>query len=177
MLFNGGLIPTYLVVKAVGIMNTRLAIILPMALSIYNMIIARTYFRSAIPDEMYEAAMMDGASDFRFLLQFVIPLSAPVIAVLALYYGIDQWNQYFQALIYLNDNKLYPIQIILRDILIMNQVDTDMLLSAEQLLRKQGLVDLLKYSVIVVASVPVLAIYPFVQRFFVKGVMVGALKG
>ena len=177
MLFNGGLIPTYLVVKGVGILNTRLAMLLPVALSIYNMIIARTYLQTAIPDEMYEAAMIDGCSDFQFLIKMVVPLSGPLIAVLALYYGVEHWNRYFQALIYLKDEKLYPLQIILRNILIMNEIDLEMVQDAEVLLRKQGLVDLLKYSVIVVASLPVLALYPFVQRFFVQGIMIGAVKG
>ena len=177
MLFSGGLIPLYLVVKNLGLLNTRMSLILPTALSVWNLIIMRTYFQSSIPDEMYEAATIDGCSDFNFLWRIVIPLSGPIIAVLTLYYGVSHWNRYFEALIYLKSGELFPLQLILRSILISNEIDPIMIADVDELIRKQGLVDLLKYSTIVVASVPVLCIYPFVQKYFVKGVMIGSLKG
>lgn len=177
MYFSGGLIPSYMLVQKLGLLNTRWAMILPVALSVWNMIIARTYIQSTIPDSLYEAAEIDGCSPFGFFMKVVLPLSAPILAVLALYYGVGHWNTYFNAMIYLSDQDLFPLQLVLRSILIMNQVDPTMMQDVEAMMQKQGLVDLLKYSVIVVASVPVLCIYPFVQKYFVKGVMIGALKG
>ncbi len=177
MLFSGGLIPIYLVVKNLGLLNTRPALILPTALSVWNLIIMRTYFQTTIPDEMYEAATIDGCDDINFLWRIVIPLSGPIIAVLTLYYGVSHWNRYFEALIYLKTEELFPLQLVLRSILISNEIDPIMIADVDELIRKQGLVDLLKYSTIVVASVPVLCIYPFVQKYFVKGVMIGSLKG
>lgn len=177
MYFSGGLIPSYMLVQKLGLLNTRWAMILPVALSVWNMIIARTYIQSTIPDSLYEAAEIDGCSPFGFFMKVVLPLSAPILAVLALYYGVGHWNTYFNAMIYLSDQSLFPLQLVLRSILIMNQVDPTMMQDVEAMMQKQGLVDLLKYSVIVVASVPVLCIYPFVQKYFVKGVMIGALKG
>lgn len=151
--------------------------LLPVALSVWNVIITRTYFQATIPDELYEAASMDGCNDFRFLLRMALPLSAPILAVIALYYGVGHWNSYFNALIYLKSPDLQPLQIILRNILVLNQMDPTMVQDFEALQRKQGLVDIIKYAVIVVASVPVLLIYPFVQRYFVRGIMIGAIKG
>ena len=177
MMFNGGLIPTYLVVRSVGLIDSRLALIIPNALSVYYMIVARTYFQTTIPDELAEAAELDGSSDFGFLFRIVLPLSGPLIATLALFFAVMQWNGYFDALIYLNSQSKYPLQIILRNILIMNEIDANMMVSVEALERSQGLRELLKFSLIVVASVPVLAIYPFVQKYFVKGIMIGAIKG
>ncbi|GAB3743040.1 carbohydrate ABC transporter permease [Microlunatus parietis] len=175
MLFSGGLIPTYLVVQQLGLLDTRWALLLPNAIAVWQVIIARTYFRSAIPDELAEAAELDGSSDLRFLWSVVLPLSKPMIAVIALMYAIGQWNAYFDALIYLKDSSLQPLQLVLRNILILNNpaATTDVALQAD---RKQ-LSDLLKYSLIVVASVPVLVIYPFVARHFTKGVLIGAIKG
>ncbi|MBF9015523.1 MULTISPECIES: carbohydrate ABC transporter permease [unclassified Oceanispirochaeta] len=177
MLFSGGLIPLYLVVKSVGLLDTRAALILPTALSVWNLIITRTYMQMSIPDEMYEAAMLDGSNDIQFFLKIVIPLSGPIIAVIALYYGVSHWNRYFEALIFLKTRSLFPLQLVLRSILVTNNIDPMMITDAEELIRKQGLVDLLKYSTIVVASVPVLCIYPFVQKYFIKGIMIGSLKG
>ena len=177
MLFSGGLIPLYLMVKNLGLLNTRPALILPTALSVWNLIIMRTYFQTTIPEEMYEAATIDGCDDINFLWRIVIPLSGPIIAVLTLYYGVSHWNRYFEALIYLKTEELFPLQLVLRSILISNEIDPIMIADVDELIRKQGLVDLLKYSTIVVASVPVLCIYPFVQKYFVKGVMIGSLKG
>jgi len=177
MLFSGGLIPSYLLVRDLDLLDSRWAMILPVALSVWNVIITRTYFQVTIPDELYEASQVDGCSDFRFLLRMVLPLSAPIMAVMALYYGVGHWNSYFQALIYLKSPELQPLQIVLRNILVLNQMDPTMMQDFEALQRKQGLVDIIKYAIIVVASVPVLLIYPFVQRYFVRGVMVGAIKG
>jgi putative aldouronate transport system permease protein len=177
LLFGGGLIPTYLVVRELGMLNTRWALIIPGALSVYNMIITRTFFQQTIPDELLEAAQIDGCSDFRFVWDVVLPLSGPIIAVNALFYAIGQWNQYFNALIYLTNPDLFPLQLILREILIQNQVDMTQITDVDQILQRQNLRDLLKYSLIVVASAPVLIIYPFVQKHFVRGVLIGSLKG
>lgn len=177
MYFSGGLMPTYMVVSKLGLINTRWAMIIPSAMSTYNMIIARTYMVNSIPDELYEAAQIDGCSPFKYLLKVIVPLSKPILAVLALYYGIAKWNNYFDAMLYLNDASLQPLTIVLREILIQNQIDPTMLTDASALSKLQGMTELLKYAVIVVASVPVLAIYPFVQKYFVKGVAIGAVKG
>lgn len=177
MYFSGGLMPTYMVVNKLGLINTRWAMIIPSAMSTYNMIIARTYMVNSIPDELYEAAQIDGCSPFKYLLKVVVPLCKPILAVLTLYYGIAKWNNYFDAMLYLNDASLQPLTIVLREILIQNQIDPTMLTDASALSKLQGMTELLKYAVIVVASVPVLAIYPFVQKYFVKGVTIGAVKG
>jgi putative aldouronate transport system permease protein len=177
MLFSGGLIPYYLVIKNLNLIDTRWALLLPNAIAVWNVIIARTYFQNTIPVELGEAAELDGCSDFSFILRVVVPLSGPIIAVMVLFYAVGQWNSYFDAMILLKNNKLFPLQIILRNILIQNQFDANMLVDVSTLLRKQGMRDLLKYSLIVVASAPVLALYPFVQRYFIKGIMVGAIKG
>ncbi|MDR0554912.1 MAG: carbohydrate ABC transporter permease [Treponema sp.] len=177
MYFSGGLVPTYMVVKNLGLVDTRLAMIIPGAMSVWNMILCRTYISSTIPEALYESATMDGCAPLRFLIKIVMPLSTPILAVLALYYGIAHWNTYFNALIYLNRTELVPLQIVLREVLVLNRVDPTMIADARELAAKQGLIDLLKYSVIVVASVPVMVIYPFVQKYFVRGVMIGAVKG
>lgn len=176
MLFNGGLIPTYLVVKALGMLDTRWALLIPAAIGVWQVIIARTFFQSNIPDELAEAAELDGCGDLRFLWSVVLPLSKPIIAVLALMYAIFQWNSYFDALIYLKNPDLYPLQLILRSILILNTT-TSGSMDAQTMLERQQLADLLKYSLIVVSSLPVLVIYPFVQRYFTKGILIGAVKG
>jgi putative aldouronate transport system permease protein len=176
MLFSGGLIPTYLVVQSLGMLNTRWALLIPAAIGVWQVIIARTFFRSTIPDELYEAATLDGASDLRFLWSIVLPLSKPMLAVIALMYAIYQWNSYFDALVYLKDTSLYPLQIVLRNILIQNQI-SDPSKDVAQQLERQQLANVLKYALIVVSSLPVLIIYPFIARHFTKGVMVGAVKG
>ena len=177
MYFSGGLMPSYMIVNKLGLINTRWAMIIPSAMSTYNMIIARTYMVNSIPDELYEAAQIDGCSPFKYLLKVIVPLSKPILAVLALYYGIAKWNNYFDAMLYLNDASMQPLTIVLREILIQNQIDPTMPTDASALSKLQGMTELLKYAVIVVASVPVLAIYPFVQKYFVKGVAIGAVKG
>lgn len=177
ILFSGGLIPTYLTVKAVGILDTRWAMVLPGALSVFQVIVARTFFQSTIPKELGEAAELDGCSDIGFLWRVVLPLSKAIIAVLILFYAVGIWNAYFDALIYLKSPELYPLQIILRNILILNTIDATALVDANQMAARQGLRDLLKYSLIVVATVPILCIYPFVQKYFVQGIMIGSVKG
>lgn len=177
MFFNGGLIPTYLLVKDLHLLNTRWALIIPGALSVWNVIITRTYFQANIPDELLEAAKLDGCSDFTFIWRIVIPLSAPIIAVMTLFYAVGHWNEYFNAMIYLNNDKLYPLQLVLREILIQNQVRPDMIVDPQLQQQMDNLRELLKYSLIVVASVPILVLYPFVQKYFVKGIMIGAIKG
>ncbi|MDR2631132.1 MAG: carbohydrate ABC transporter permease [Spirochaetaceae bacterium] len=177
MYFSGGMVPTYMVVKKLGLIDTRLAMIIPVALSVWNVILCRTYIASVIPEALYESASLDGCSPLRFLIFIVAPLSTPILAVLALYYGVTHWNTYFNALIYLNRTELAPLQIVLREILVLSKIDPTMIADARELAAKQGLTDLLKYSVIVVGSIPVMLIYPFVQKYFVKGVMIGAVKG
>ncbi len=176
MLFSGGLIPTYMVVRDLGLLNTRWAMILPTGIGVFNLLITITFFRTTIPPELIEAARIDGANDFRTFGSVVLPLARPIIAVLVLFYAVNHWNSYFQALIYLKDQELFPLQIVLREILIENSIDASMLIDVEDLIVREGLRELLKYSLIVVASVPVLIIYPFVQRHFVKGMMIGSVK-
>lgn len=176
MLFDGGLIPYYLVVKALGLLNTPWAMILPGGIAVFQVIIARTFFQTTIPDDLFEAAEMDGCSDLRFITSIVLPLSKPIIAVMTLMYAVGHWNTYFQALIFLRDPNLFPLQIILREILVLNTIDPSMMANVDQALAKAGLKEQLKYALIVVASVPVLIIYPFVQKHFTKGVMIGSLK-
>ncbi|MCA0757212.1 carbohydrate ABC transporter permease [Paenibacillus sp. N4] len=177
MMFEGGLIPYYLVVKELNLLDTRWAMILPGALAVFQVIIARTFFQSTIPDELSEAADLDGCSDIRFIFSIVLPLSKPILAVMTLMYAVGHWNAYFDALIFLRSPDLFPLQIVLRNVLILNTIDASMVANANQMLAQQGLKDLLKYSLIVIASGPVLIIYPFVQKYFVKGVMIGSLKG
>ncbi|MET3544720.1 multiple sugar transport system permease protein/putative aldouronate transport system permease protein [Paenibacillus favisporus] len=177
MMFSGGLIPSYLLVKDLGMIDTVWAMLFPAALSVWNVIIMRTYFQTTIPDELLEASQLDGCSDLRFLLRIVLPLSGPILAVIALFYAVGHWNQYFNAMIYLKRAELYPLQLVLRDILVQNEVNIDMLGDAKTAAARQGLRELLKYSLIVVTSFPLLVVYPFVQKFFVKGVMIGSLKG
>ncbi len=177
MLFSGGLIPTYFVVRSVGLIDTRWAIILPNALSVWNLMVTLTYFRTSLAEEMFEAAVIEGASDLRILVSIVLPLSQAIIAVIALYYAIGIWNSYFDALIYLKSSSKFPLQIILRNILIMNQTDLSMGADLVAMARRQGMADVMKYALIVISSAPLLMVYPFVQKYFVKGVMLGSVKG
>ncbi|GGH81334.1 multiple sugar transport system permease protein/putative aldouronate transport system permease protein [Pullulanibacillus pueri] len=176
MIFNGGLIPTYLLVKDLGMLDTRWALIIPNAMSVFNVIITRTYFKTTIPDELLESAQLDGCTDMKFLTRIVLPLSGPIIAVIALFYAVGHWNEYFDALIYLRDQNLFPLQLILKNILAQSEIDPSMIGDIAMLQSRIGLTELLKYALIVVSSLPVLIIYPFVQRHFVKGVMIGSLK-
>lgn len=175
-LFNGGLIPTYIVVGELGLLNTRWAMILPPALAVWNVIITRTYFQVTIPDELLAAAQLDGCGDFRFLWDVVRPLAGPIIAVNALFYAVGHWNGYFDALIYLTDPELFPLQLALRSILVQNETNLRMTGDVQSTLMRENLADLLKYALIVVSSVPLLIAYPFVQKHFVKGALIGSLK-
>lgn len=174
MYFSGGLIPTYLLVKSLHMVDTRWAILLPTALSTYNMIIMRTGF-AAVPHSLEEAATIDGASPIKILLRVIIPLAMPTIAVITLYYAVTQWNSWFNASIYLRSLSLYPLQLFLRDILIMNN-QQDLLVSTDSA-NGLALGEIIKYSTIIVSVVPILCVYPFLQRYFAKGVMIGAVKG
>lgn len=159
-------------------LDTIWSMIIPGALTVWNVIIARTYFQMSIPDELLEAARLDGCNDFQFLWKVVIRLSGPILAVITLYYASANWNQYFNAMIYLKSQDHYPLQLVLRDILIQNDVDTAMLAADPQdAARREALKILLKYSLIVISIFPLLVVYPFVQKFLVKGVMIGSLKG
>lgn len=174
MIFDGGLIPLYLVVKDLHLIDTIWALLLPSALAVFQVIIARAFFQSTIPEELVEASEMDGCSDIGFIFKVVLPLAKPIIAVLVLMYAVMKWNMYFDAMIYLKSEELFPLQLILRSILILN---VDPTANVEEMLKMQGLKELLKYSLIVVSSLPVLLIYPFVQKHFVKGMLIGSVKG
>lgn len=174
--FSGGLIPTYLLIKDLGMLNTFWVMIIPNAVAVWNIIIMRTFFQS-IPHELQESAMIDGCSNFRILWNIVLPLSFPVIAVMVLFYAVGHWNSYFQALIYLQDQEKFPLQLILRQILIQGQMDDMIQTTGESFLAQQLSVEGLKYAVLIVANLPMLMLYPFLQRYFVKGVMIGSLKG
>jgi multiple sugar transport system permease protein/putative aldouronate transport system permease protein len=177
LMFSGGLIPMYLTVKELGLRDTRWALIIPQALSVWNLIIAIAFFRTSIPHELLEAAQLDGCSDLQYFWRILIPLSAPIIAVLSLFYAINHWNQFFAALIYISSKDLVPLQVVLRDILINSQVDITVMEDLATQAQRESMRELLKYALIVVASGPVLLIYPFVQKYFVKGIMLGAVKG
>lgn len=176
-LFSGGIVPFYLVVSSLGLLYTRWAVVVPFGLNVFHIVLMRTYIQSSIPEEMLEAADIDGCSHFQKLFLMVLPLSGSILAVLALYNVVGQWNSYFYAMVFLKDQNLYPLQIILRDILVMNTISSDMTVNMDEMILKQGLADVLKYALIVVSSAPLLIIYPFIQKYFVKGVMLGSMKG
>ena len=176
MIFGGGMIPGYLLLKNLHMLNTVWSQFIPGLIVVYHVIIMRTFFQSSIPGELLEASKIDGCSDINYLTKVVLPLSKSIIAVITLYRIVGHWNAYFNAFMYLSDRNLYPLQVFLREILIASQVDAD-LLTAGADAPPIGLEHVVKYSLIVVATVPMLVIYPFVQKHFVKGVMVGAIKG
>lgn len=181
MFFSGGLIPTYLVVRDLGLIDTIWAMVLPNAASVWNIVIARVFFQSTIPRGLEEAATIDGASNFKLFFKIILPLSAPIIAVMALFYGVGHWNGYFNALIYISDRELFPLQLVLREILVLQDMssnNTNMTGEAAQLIHSnQQLAAVIKYGVMIVSSLPVIIVYPFLQKYFVKGVMIGSLKG
>ena len=182
MYFGGGLIPTYLLVKSLRLINTPVVIVIMGGLSIYNMIVTRTYFTNSIPEELYESARIDGANECGGFFRIALPLAAPIIAVMTLYYGVARWNDYYTALIYVSKARYQPLQLVLRSILIMNEsalVDAGNLSSEEMELmaRRAYMAEAMKYSIIFIASAPLLAAYPFVQKYFVRGIMIGSLKG
>lgn len=180
MFFGGGLIPSFLLVSWLGMLNTVWALLIPNAVAVYNLIICRTFFQTNIPKELQESAEIDGCSNTVLFLKIVLPLSAPIIAVMALYYGVTHWNSYFSAIIYLKDRSLYPLQLILREILVQNQMNDTMLMTGddmEAMAKQARIADIIKYAVMIVSSLPVIVIYPFMQRFFMKGVLIGSVKG
>lgn len=175
MFFNGGLIPNFLLVRAIGIYDTIWAVILPTAISAWNMFIMRTSF-AGIPASIEEAAEIDGANQFQIFVKIILPLSLSVIAVMVLYYGVGRWNAWFNAMIYLRDRTLYPLQLILREILISNSTEDMMLVLDVSSTDGQKVSESIKYATIVVATIPILCVYPFLQKYFVKGVLVGSVK-
>lgn len=179
MLFSGGMIPTYLVVRDLHMLDTPWAMILPGAMSVWQLIVTRTYFQVTIPHELLECSRLDGASDFRFFFQVVAPLSKPIIAVNCLLFAVGSWNSYFNALIYLTNEHLFPLQLVMRNILLENTFDPSKIqhIDPRRLAEMQQLADKLKYALILIASIPPLVAYPFVQKHFVKGMMIGSLKG
>ena len=177
MYFSGGMVPSYILVNKLHLLNTRWAMILPTAMSTYNMIICRTYIMNNIPDDLYEAGQIDGCTPFRYMLQVIVPLSKSILAVLLLYYGVAKWNDYYNAMLYLYKDNLQPLTMVMREILILGEVDMTKVTNADAVAQLQGMSELLKYSTIVVASLPVVMLYPAIQKHLVKGVMVGAVKG
>ncbi|MCL2016821.1 MAG: carbohydrate ABC transporter permease [Defluviitaleaceae bacterium] len=177
MLFSGGMIPWFLLIRDLGILNSMWAIVLPGGLPIFLMIIARTFIQSSIPHELLESAQIDGCSDARYFFSCLLPLSKAVIAVITLFAAVGHWNSFFPALMLLTDRGLMPLQIILREILILNQIDMSMVTDPEAVIAMLQMADVIRYALIVVATAPILMIYPFAQKYFVKGVMVGSLKG
>ena len=177
MIFNAGMIPNYILMRDLNLLNTRLVMLLPGAISAYNMIIARTFFQTNIPRELLEAAQMDGCSDARFLISVVLPLSKAILAVLMMFYCTVHWNSYFNAFLYLSNDQLYPLQIVLRDILIQAQTAASDVSDAENALEIQGLAESMKYSLMIVSTIPMMVIYPFAQKHFTQGVMIGSIKG
>lgn len=178
MFFSGGIVPTYILINKMHLIDSFWVMILPSAIGTFNVILMRTYFQTNIPQELEDAASVDGCTNFKFLIRIALPLSIPIIVVVALYYGVGHWNDYFTAMMYLTKRQLYPLQLVLREILLENEagkmlnVATDAAY-AERMMSRMGL----KYAVIVISTIPILVIYPFVQKFFSKGVMVGAVKG
>lgn len=177
MFFSGGTIPTYLLMNSLGIVDTIWVMVLPGAVSVYNTIVMRTFFVNSIPHELQEAAQVDGCSNTRLLLQIVLPLSMPIIAVETLYYGVAHWNAFFNALIYITDSEKYPLQLVLRSILIQNQQSQDMMGDLDTISDRIMLAETIKYALIIVSTLPMMILYPLLQRYFEKGVMVGAVKG
>ncbi len=177
MFVGGGMIPTYVLMSKLGLVNSRWIMILSGAVSIYNMVLMRTFFKNSIPDELLESAKIDGISDIGYLLKIVIPLSKAIISVIVLYYMVGHWNSYMTPLIYLQDPDKKPLQLILREILNASKVDLTQITDPAVIEKMAGMADVMKYALIVVSTVPMLILYPFIQKFFTKGVMIGSLKG
>lgn len=177
MFFSGGMITGYMLIRSLNMLNTIWAMMIPGALGVYNLIVARTFIQSNIPTELLEAAQIDGCSDINFFTSIVIPLSKAVIAVLVLFYGVQHWNSYFNAMIYLSDKEIYPLTIYLKEILMANQIDPSTISDPELQSKIAQMAAVIKYALIVVSMIPILIIYPFIQKYFVKGVMIGSIKG
>ncbi len=180
MYLRGGLIPEFMVVNGLNLIDTRAVMIIMGAATVYNVIVTRSFFQANIPDELKDAAFVDGCTNFKFFFKIILPLSKAIIAVMVVFYGVAHWNQYFRAMIYLNSYDLYPLQIILREILIKNQVTQSMLDLTSELTKTQEDItaaSIIKYGLIIVSSIPMLILYPVAQKYFVKGVMIGSIKG
>lgn len=177
MMFGGGMIPGYILIKNLGLLNSRWVMIIPSAMSVYNMIVARTFIQSNVPDELLQSAQIDGSNNTYFFFKIVLPLIKPVIAVLAMWYAVGHWNSYFGAFLYLKDTDKYPLQIFLKDLLVSNQELSEMdMMLAENMSNRNAAVGM-KYAIIVVSSAPLMCIYPFIQKYFRQGVLVGSIKG
>ncbi len=176
MFVNSGLIPRFLLVNSLGLMDSLWALVLPNAITVYNLLVARSFFRSTLPGELLEASQIDGCSDFRFFVSIALPLSKAIIAVLTIYYGVMHWNAYFNALIYLRSKQKAPLQLVLRNILVLNETLAS-ITDGDTVAVLQKLMESIKYSVIILASLPMMILYPYMQKFFVKGVMLGSVKG
>lgn len=174
MFFGGGLIPTYFLMQDLHLVDTFWVMVIPFAVSVYNVIVARSFFQTSIPEELFEAAQIDGCTYSRFFLQMVLPLSKAIVAVMALYYAVGYWNEYMRALIYLRNTELVPLQLVLKEILVANQAFEQ--INMDNAL-KQRLADTMKYAVIIISTLPMLVLYPLLQKYFEKGVMIGSLKG
>ena len=178
MYFGGGMIPTFLQVKALGLVDSRLAMIIPGAVSIFNVLLLRSFFMYGVPKSIEEAAMLDGANPYQLLIRIYLPLVKPTLAVLVLYYAVGHWNDYYSALIYMNNRDYFPLQSILREILISDKIDLEAgALNAQSAMERMKIAGTMKYSVIIVSTLPLMLIYPFIQKHFVKGIMIGAVKG
>lgn len=179
MYFSGGLIPLYIVVNNLGLYNNPLVLVTLGMVSVYNLIIARTFFQTTLPEELFDAAAIDGCGNFRFFLSIAIPLSKAIIAVLVVFYGVAHWNSFFNALMYISEKKYYPLQLVLREILLQSKMVEPAATEGAMidLIERQRYAELIKYGVIIVSSLPVLVLYPFAQKYFVKGVMIGSVKG
>lgn len=181
MFIGGGMIPTYLVVQKMGMLDSMWALVIPGAISVYNMIVARTFFQQNISEELYEAAELDGCGHGKFFFSIALPLSKAIIAIMVLYYGVGHWNSYFGALLYMQTESKYPLQLVLRSILVQNEAQLNQVITSaaqqEAMIARRELTELMKYSLIIISSIPVLVLYPFIQKHFTKGVMLGSVKG
>lgn len=177
MFFDGGLIPRFLFLKNLGLYNNFWVMILPTAVSVWNLIIAKTFFENSIPDELLEAAQLDGCGDLRFFASIVVPLSKAIMAVLTVYYAVGHWNEYFNAMIYLKDESKFPLQLFLRQVLLQNQFQDEIMINNADAEKNALIAESMKYGIIILSSLPVFVMYPFMQKYFVKGVMIGAVKG
>ena len=184
MFIGGGLIPTFLLVRSLGMLNTIWALVIPGATGVFNIVVTRTFFQQTIPREMEEAAIVDGCSDFGMFFKIVLPLSLPIIAVMALFFGVGHWNSWFGAMIYLTDRSLHPLQLVLREILVQQNLasmpDSGIGMDASQaeiMQLRQQMAQVIRYGVMIVSTLPIIMVYPFLQKYFVKGVMIGSLKG
>ncbi|UQZ84216.1 L-arabinose transport system permease protein AraQ [Paenibacillus konkukensis] len=177
MFFSGGLVPAYMLVKQLGMLNSMWALLIPGSVSVWNIVIMRTFFQNSIPSEMQEAAAIDGCSDWKALWRIVLPLSMPILAVMVLFYAVGHWNAYFSALIYLTDRELYPLQLLLREFLVQGEMEHMVNVGDSSHAKTIMDQEAVKYAVVVVANLPILLLYPFLQQYFVKGIMIGALKG